>query len=173
MKPFGAALLLALICAAPAFASDFPTRKAGLWQISTNIANGQAVTMKECVDAQTDQAMQAHFASAPQRSCTKRDVQKSGDTTTIDSVCTIAGRTMTNHMVVTGSFDSGYTMTITMQTPGLPAPRTTTVTAKWLGPCAAGQRPGDMILPNGKTMNLLDLQKGTPGAPGAPMAPHQ
>jgi hypothetical protein len=166
--------LLVLMCAAPALAApDFPTRKAGLWQITTNTPSGQAITMKECVDAQTDQAMQAHFASSPQRSCSKRDVQKSGDTTTIDSVCTIGGRTVTNHMIVNGSFDSGYTMTITMQTQGLPAPRTTTMSAKWLGPCAAGQRPGDIIMPNGKTINILELQRGMPGAPGAPMAPHQ
>jgi hypothetical protein len=45
-----------------------------------------------------------------------------------------------------------------------------TMTAKWLGPCAAGQRPGDMIMPNGMKMNILDLQKGMrpPGMPGAP-----
>jgi hypothetical protein len=174
MKRLASVLLLVLMCAAPALAaSDFPARKAGLWQITTNTPTGQAITMKQCVDAQTDQAMQARFGSAPQRSCSKRDVQKSGDTTTVDSVCTIAGKTMTNHMVITGSFDSGYTMTMTMQTQGLPAPRTMTMTAKWLGPCAAGQRPGDMIMPNGRTMNILDLQKGMPGAPGAPMAPHQ
>jgi hypothetical protein len=100
-------------------------------------------------------------------------VQKSGDTTTIDSVCTVAGKTLTAHVVITGSFDSGYTMVITSQSDALPAPRTTTMSAKWLGPCAADQKPGDMIMPNGMKMNLLDMQKsmGQPGAAGAP-PPH-
>ena len=76
-------------------------------------------------------------------------------------------------MVFTGSFDSSYTMTMTNQPPpGLPVLPTVSVSAKWLGPCTAGQKPGDMIMPNGKTINLLDLQKDMPGAPGAPVAPH-
>lgn len=170
MKRFGAASFLVLICLTPSLAADFPARKAGLWQTNTVAANGRTVSLQECVDAQTDQAMQSRFASMPQRNCSKRNVQKSGDTITIDSICTIMGRTISSHMVVTGSFDSNYTMTMTSQTQGLPAPRTITTTAKWLGPCAAGQRPGDMIMPNGKTMNILDLQRAMPGAP---MAPHQ
>jgi hypothetical protein len=174
MKRFGPAFFLVLICAAPAFAAvDFPPRKAGLWQMNTVTSNGHTVSMQECVDAQTDQAMQSRFASAPQRNCPKRDVQKSGDTITIDAVCTVAGNTTSHHMVITGNFDSGYTVTMTNQVQGSPAPRTVNMTAKWLGPCAAGQRPGDMILPNGKTINILDMQKMMPGAFGAPPPPHQ
>ena len=37
---------------------------------------------------------------------------------------------------------------------------TITTTAKWLGPCLAGQKPGDVVMPSGQTMNLNDL----PGA---------
>jgi hypothetical protein len=46
-----------------------------------------------------------------------------------------------------------------------------TITAKWLGPCEAGQKPGDLILPGGMKINLRDMQNrvGTPG--GAPPAP--
>jgi hypothetical protein len=172
MKRFGAASLFVLICLTPALAADFPARKAGLWEMNTTTATGHTVSMKECVDAQTDQAMQSRFAGVSQRNCSRHDVQKSGDTITIDSVCTIAGHTTSGHAVITGSFDSGYTMTMTSQTQGLPAPRTVTMAAKWLGPCAAGQRPGDMIMPNGMTMNILDLQKAMPGG-FAPPAPHQ
>jgi len=34
-----------------------------------------------------------------------------------------------------------------------------TITAKWLGPCAAGDKPGDVIMSNGVKMNVIDLQK--------------
>jgi hypothetical protein len=55
----------------------------------------------------------------------------------------------------------------------LRTPRTVKMAAKWLGPGAAGQRPGDMIMPGGQKMNILDLQGAMPGAAGGAMAPHQ
>ncbi len=40
-----------------------------------------------------------------------------------------------------------------------------TIIAKYAGPCAAGQRPGDVIMSNGMTMNVLDLPpRGVPAA---------
>ena len=166
MKRFGAACCVTVICAVPAFASDLPARKAGLWQIDTTITTGHTVTMKQCIDAKTDQIMQSRFTSLPQRDCSKHDVQRSADKITIDSECTIAGRTTTGHTVITGSFDSSYTMVMTSQTKGVPTPRNVTMTAKWLGPCAAGQKPGDMVLPNGKTVNVLDMERRLRGLLG-------
>jgi septal ring-binding cell division protein DamX len=170
MGRFGAALALVVIGVVSAFAAEITTRKAGLWEMKTTTSEGNSVSMQQCTDAQTDQAMQAGVGSASQRDCSKRDVQKSGATTTIDSVCTTAGKPRTFHAVITGSFDSGYTMTITTQGEGQPAARTTTIAAKWLGPCAADQKPGDVIMPNGMKMNIQNMQKGMgqPGAPGAP-----
>jgi len=37
-----------------------------------------------------------------------------------------------------------------------------TITATWLGACAAGQKPGDVMMPNGMTMNVLQMQKLAP-----------
>ena len=31
--------------------------------------------------------------------------------------------------------------------------------AKWLGPCAGDQRPGDMIMANGMKINVPEMQK--------------
>jgi hypothetical protein len=165
MREFGVAVALGLCCVISASAAELPTRKPGLWEITT-VREGRNVPIKQCVDTATDQAMQANSGPVPQRSCSKRDVQRSGDTTTIDSVCTVAGKTSTHHTVIKGSFDSGYTMTITTQGDGIVA-RTITMTAKWVGPCTADQKPGDMIMPNGTKINLTDMQKrgGKPGAP--------
>jgi hypothetical protein len=132
----------------------------------TTTSNGRVMPIKQCIDAATDQAMQANASPAPQRSCSKRDIQKAGDTTTVDSVCTTAGKTQTHHMVITGSFESGYTMAITTQGDGIPVARNITIAAKWTGPCAADQKPG------GTKINLADVQKraGPPGSP-LPQAP--
>jgi hypothetical protein len=169
----GSALLLLSVCVTSAFAAELPTRKAGLWEVKVTTSTGQSVQMQQCTDATTDQAMQARAGTGPHGDCSKRDVQRSGSTTTIDSVCTMAGKTLTSHVVVTGSFDSDYTMTVTSQGDAVPAGRTTTISAKWLGACAADQRPGDMIMPNGMKMNIQSppaMPKGmmAPGAAGAP-----
>lgn len=38
--------------------------------------------------------------------------------------------------------------------------------AKWIGPCTADQKPGDMIMANGMKINITNAQKlGAPAAP--------
>jgi hypothetical protein len=61
-------------------------------------------------------------------------------------------------------------MTVTSDSAAAPGGKSSvTMSAKWLGPCAAGQRPGDMIMPNGMKINIPDLQKrGIPPIPGRP-----
>jgi hypothetical protein len=36
------------------------------------------------------------------------------------------------------------------------------IESRWVGPCKAGQRPGDMVMGNGMKMNVLDMMKGAP-----------
>ena len=166
--------LLITLFAMPALAAEMPSRKAGLWEIKTSAGSG--VTIRQCIDPTTDQMMQSRAGAGPGSGagtppqCSKRDVQKTGDTVTIDSTCSVAGKTVTTHAVVTGSFDSAYTTTVTSQGDGIPnGARTMTIAAKWLGPCAADQRPGDMIMSNGMKINILDMQKRvSPGAAPPP-----
>jgi hypothetical protein len=55
-----------------------------------------------------------------------------------------------------GTFDSAYTMTVTSQSEAAPGSAITMrMEAKWLGPCAADQKPGDMIFANGVKVNIL------------------
>ena len=69
--------------------------------------------------------------------------------------------------MINGSFDSAYTVEVTSTREGghpLPgvAPGAAThmkIAATWLGPCAAGMKPGDMIMANGMKLNILDIQK--------------
>ena len=99
--------------------------------------------------------------------CPKRDVQKSGNTITIDSTCTVQGKAVNSHSVITGSFDSAYTTTVTSG--GESGKATVTMAARWLGPCKPDQKPGDMIMANGTKINILDAQKrGPSGGSGTP-----
>jgi hypothetical protein len=167
-----AASLFVLMCMTPSLAADFPARKPGLWQLNMMSATGHT-SFQECVDAHTDQAMQSQIGGKRPGVCSNSSLQKSGDTITREFTCTGGGYTTFIRMVATGNFDSNYTVTMTSRVQGQPAPPPITATAKWLGPCAAGQRPGDIIMANGKTMNILDLQKAMPGTRTVPAAPHQ
>ena len=106
MRLIGLTSTLVLIGALPVLADELPSRKAGLWQLEMNIGGRIAQTMQQCIDAATDQMMQAGAGPVPRADCSKRDVQKSGNTITIDTACTVNGKPSTTHSVITGSFDS-------------------------------------------------------------------
>ena len=160
-------LLIALCCVtAPAFAADLPTRKAGLWEVKINFArNAPQQTMQQCTDPTTDKMMTSSSGGMTNENCSKHDVVNSGNTYTMDSVCTAAsGRTLISHAVVTGSFDSGYTMNITTKgeappQPGEMAELSMTLEAKYLGACKPDQKPGDIIMPGGLKLNVTDMQR--------------
>ncbi len=173
-----AACSLGLV-AAPAAALDMPARKPGLWQISMSVDGrtmpGQA--SKHCIDAATDKQMSAMGSSMQQDMCPKQDIRRAGDTIIIDSTCKIGAMTTTSHAVVSGDFNSAYTMQVDSKSeggpaiPGMPAGGNSkmTIAAKWMGPCEAGQKPGDIIMSNGMKMNISDMQSMQRG--GAPALP--
>jgi len=168
-------LLFSCFVAAPCLAVDLPTRKAGLWEMTMDFHNSRLPhqTMKQCTDADSDRLMNLNFAGSNEQACSKKDIVRSSDGFVVDSVCNFSGMTTTSHAVVTGSFDSAYAVDVSStrsggpHVPGMAANGQShmTITAKWLGPCAAGDRPGDVIMSNGVKMNVLDLQKARGPAP--------
>ena len=141
--------------------AEFPARKAGLWEIT--MTGAHTFTVRQCSDAATDEAMEQTILGVA-GDCAKRDVERAGGMITVVSVCKSARKTMTSHVVITGSLDSEYTMTLTKQSTGRSTGSSMTMSAKWLGPCGAGQKPGDVIMPNGTKFNILDLPKGSDSA---------
>jgi Protein of unknown function (DUF3617) len=162
---------LALFIAAPAAAEDWPTRKAGLWEIRMEFVGRKlpGQTMKQCIDAASDKLMNNHFGDSAGRDCSKHDIKHVAGTMIVDSVCKFSGATTTSHAVVTGSFDSAYTMDVASTREGgrtIPGMKPggeshMKIAAKWLGPCEKGQKPGDIMMANGMTINVLDMQKMT------------
>ena len=163
-----------ILAAAPALALDMPTRKAGLWELKMMFEgrNLPAQVMKHCTDAATDKLMNMNFGGSNEQNCSKQDMKNSGGSIVVDSVCTFGGATIASHAVVTGSFDSAYKVDVTSTRSGGPpmpgvapgAQTHMTIDAKWLGACAAGQKPGDVVMANGMSMNVLDLQRMRPPA---------
>jgi hypothetical protein len=162
----GSAIVLAQIAIVPsAPAAESLSRRPGLWEVKTSIENSGAPArvVQQCIDAETDQMSQSIAGPFSAAVCPDRNVQRSADQFTVDSSCSIVGKPATAHAVVTGSFDSAYTMKVTAEGAILPGGKMTmTMEAKWISACTADQRPGDIIMGNGVKINLPDLQKRAP-----------
>jgi hypothetical protein len=162
IRLFGTASILVMMFTVPALATELPSRKPGLWQVTTSIENSSAPArvIQQCIDAGTDQMLQSSAGPFAPAACPGREVKSAADSVTIDSTCTVAGKTATAHAVATGSFDSAYTMTVTSQSEEIPGGKMVmTMEAKWLGACAADQKPGDIVMSNGTKINIPELQK--------------
>ncbi|HZP11742.1 MAG TPA: DUF3617 family protein [Nevskiaceae bacterium] len=166
-----ALLAAGAVAASFAAAQDFPKRKSGLWEIRTQstgsskaTASAQAASIQMCIDEKTDDAVQQQVTSAAKQTCSKQDVRKSGREIVVDSVCKFGDSTATTHSVFTGSFDSAYKVqTKSSYDPPMMGMKEASalIEAKWLGPCKADQKPGDMILGNGMKINMNE-KKGAP-----------
>lgn len=148
--------------AASAFAADIPKRKSGLWEINTHMEGVPNMgPMQQCIDQNTDNLMQEQ-AQKEKPKCSVMDVKTQGNKVTMHSVCRIENTTATTDAVFTGAFDSAYkgNMHIRYNPPmqGMSESKMA-MEARWLGACKAGQKPGDVIMPNMKNMNLNDMMK--------------
>jgi hypothetical protein len=164
MRPHLLLIPACLLCAAPAPADELPKRKAGLWEIRM-IAGGRDMPLRnvqQCTDAETDSLLATSLGGVIGSNCDQPKISNSGTTVSIDSRCKVGSKTMATRALITGDFDSAYTVTLT--SPSAAGGSSTgamsddqplmTMEARWLGPCREGQRPGDIILPGGIRMNV-------------------
>ncbi|MEJ8858983.1 DUF3617 family protein [Variovorax robiniae] len=175
-KPLTAAAL-SLLCGTALAASptDYPPRKPGLWEMTlqTGASGGKAPAghvTQQCIDAASDKAMREMGMGVGEKMCSKQEMRAEGGGFVVDSVCRIdlgngTASTATTHGVITGDFGSAYRMVMrsTYDPPMMGrAQGETIMEAKWVGPCKAGQKPGDMVMPGGQTMNVLEMMKNRP-----------
>ena len=158
------ALTLAIAVPATAIAVDLPRRKSGLWEISTATQQGQPMSAQMCVDQKTDDLTRQLAGIGV--TCSKQNVRRESATRyVIDSVCQFGESTATSRAVFTGSFESRYDVDITAKYAppmmGISEGRST-ISARWMSACKPGQRPGDVVLPNGITMYVLQPQGQVP-----------
>jgi hypothetical protein len=160
------ALCLWLLVPVGAVADDFPQRKSGLWEIQTAMT-GQASgnTMKQCIDAASDAKMMRMGKDMGKKmgaNCAKNEFRKTNQNFISESDCTIDGMRMVSKTVFSGDFSSAYTgeTTITYEPPVMGTrEQKMTISARWIGPCEAGQQPGDIMLPGGMKMNIYSMGK--------------
>ena len=154
--------LAAASLAGGALAADTPKRKSGLWEINTQMEGMPSMgAMQQCIDQNTDDLMQ-QSAKKEKPDCSVMDVKPQGNKVTMHSVCKFEGTTATTDAVFIGAFDSAYKGDMkTRYNPPMHgiSESKMTMEAKWLGPCKPGQKPGDVIMPNMKGMNINEMMK--------------
>ncbi|MCA6109872.1 DUF3617 domain-containing protein [Bradyrhizobium cenepequi] len=162
---FGSALCLVALLPGAARAVDLPVRKAGLWEMKimrTGAATPE-MTMQHCTDETTDKDMSTAVSPMAKDICSQQEIQKTATGYVSDSVCGTAGVNVTSHAEITGDFNSAYTVKTTSHadrgSAGAVRDATATIEAKWLGPCKAGQKPGDIIMAGGMKVNVKDMEK--------------
>ena len=168
-----AAAFFTLTCAAamPAMAIDYPARKPGLWEIQTGdgtAAKGASQTIQQCIDAASDKALRDMGQGMGKDMCSKQELRSDGGKLVMDSVCKIGNTVATSHAVLSGDFGTAYRMeSKSTYNPPLMgrAEGASVMEARWIGPCKADQKPGDMVMSNGMKMNVLDMAKNRPKKP--------
>jgi hypothetical protein len=151
---------------ASAASSDMPQRKSGLWEMKMSGGHMPgAMTMQQCIDQKSDDISKMQ---EPKSNCTKNTVRRDGEKVVGESVCKMDGTTVTTRTVFSGKFDSAYKGDIkSTYDPPMHGMResSSTLEAKWLGPCGAGQKAGDIVMPGmpggmpGGMPNMEELMK--------------
>jgi hypothetical protein len=157
MRSRRALFFLGLSClGSVALASELPPRKSGLWRIerSTSGAPSPVGAIEICVDEKTDDVMRQRMAGQQQK-CESMSVTQEAGGIRVHSVCKLERTVATTEGKFTGSFDSAYRaeLHVTYAPPIHDlASADIVMDAKWLGPCKAGQKAGDIVLPGGRGM---------------------
>ncbi|MBB3972894.1 DUF3617 domain-containing protein [Hansschlegelia beijingensis] len=168
-------LLPLMAVAAPVAAAGFnlPPRKPGQWemkiQVDTAAMPPQIIRM--CLDAETDKMLNDRFGGMAASMCSKQEQRTDGDSIILDSQCSLGQMHAVTHSVITGDFNSAYTMKTSVEMTGQrdapgaldrvspqgPSTQQTTIEATHVGECQAGMKPGDIDLGSGRTMNVRDM----------------
>lgn len=160
-------VLLALVLPATlalAQAVDVPKRKSGLWEVK-RADDSDRPPLQWCIDEKTDNALNQLAQGRHKEHCKIDKLSHEGDRWVVDAVCT-TGRASTakTHAVVTGKFDSSYkiesTSTFDKAVHGKSETKAV-IEGRWTGPCKPDQKPGDVILADGRKVNVIDEAKAT------------
>lgn len=149
------AAMAATALALPAFAEQFPARKPGLWETKSPGAEAQTMA-KQCVGPGTDQALMGTMAGG---ACSKIEIVKTATGYSVSSECTLGTIKASGISTITGDFETAMRTESNTTLTGMPGQsgpveRKLVVEARRIGDCAPGQKPGDIILPDGKVIPM-------------------
>jgi len=155
MRAVAIAVAASVLGTVPAFAEELPQRRPGLWESRSTSAEGET-SAKQCVGPGTDRAMLGGMTGA---ACAKMEVTKTATGYAVATECAIGQIKAVGNSVVTGDFQTSVRTEGTTRLTGMPGQagtveRKLVVEAKRLGECGPGQKPGDIIMPDGKVISM-------------------
>jgi hypothetical protein len=159
-----AALAFAMCLPVAALAAgDPPPLRAGLWEARTSFPSRPEVragVTRMCIDPQTQRRMLQQASLAMFRMCSRHEYGMHAGRFVTNSHCAIAGAIVEGRSETTFYRDTAYHTEVVGRI--MPAGRTaatqkTIIDARHVGKCPAGMKAGDMTLPNGQHLNLVEL----------------
>ena len=117
-----------------------------------------------CIDSATEAKMSMMGQQMAGAHCETPQLSRNLDgSIAFTNNCTIGGGKSETTGTLKGDFNSAYTTDIDTKSSGMAVAAMNgehkmTVSATWTGPCAPDQKGGDMILPNGMKVNIIDSQ---------------
>lgn len=164
--------MLLLLFATMVHSQEMPQRKAGMWQMQMSTDAPKApgnMQMEQCIDERTDAEMQKSSLTGGPGGTGRCEVKSQRKTATgmeMETVCKHERSTVTTRAVMSGDFQSAYTMDMRSHfdppQAGV-ADNHTVMKMRYLGPCKAGMSPGDMMV------NGMKIPRATVGAPSGGM----
>ena len=157
---------LAVVCfglaGAGASAADIPVLKSGLWELSRSTSQQPETkrVTEMCLDESVQADMREFGLGVAKELCSKSDRRVEGNRLTIDAVCKLGATTMTAHSVMTFSGNTAYhTEGRATYDPPMAnmSESKSSIDAKWVGECPAGQQPGDITLESGQKINIKSM----------------
>ncbi|MBM3623392.1 MAG: hypothetical protein FJX20_22160 [Alphaproteobacteria bacterium] len=148
-----ATVAIGVLWSIAAQAADIPTRRAGIWETTTTSAVttkdrtvGANSVVKQCIDDKTDS-----LARNAIRPCEQgRSAKTAQGYEVVASSCGQFNSTL--KAWISGDFSSKVTVQVTsveVLAPQQTRTVNTTIESRYIGPCTADQRPGDIIKPDG------------------------
>lgn len=148
--------------AAPAAPVALPERTPGLWEQKVS-SRGMTQASRICLDKATEARFTWWGQSAGKSGCSHTTVTpRAGGGWSFASSCVGENGKTETRGEVTGDFAKAYKVSAQSTISGARAPsmngtHAMTLEARWQGPCPAGMQPGDMLLPGGMKINLLQI----------------
>lgn len=143
---------------------DHPKRRVGLWEVrSVGVQAAGLESTRFCVGPQTDTETNHLDRGVGRRgACDFGPFRRAGKAWLAESVCREGRTTVTSRSIASGDFLHRYRIdTVVQYDPPLAGVRREdkdALEARWLGPCASGQKPGDVVVPGMGTLNMVDGQ---------------
>jgi hypothetical protein len=160
-----AVIVAAGLFAGYAVAQELPKMKPGLWETTTATGAqkggpGHMSKTSMCINESVQKEMMA-FSQNMGAQCSKNTTRRDGNKYIGEAECNFGGSMMKSQSVATFTSDTAYRVEsrATFSPPmGGMSESSTTQDAKFVGPCPAGIKPGDMNM-GGRTMNISDMAK--------------